>query len=319
MQTKAFVTKYRALSNSPILRTMRMVRTRFHLFVWIVALFSGLSGCGTLQVRSPDGTRTVTLKGILYKVSVVENGKVLSKHDGVLRVVFSHDSKHLAYAVKEVGLLQAEKSQVIVDGRPQHTYEKVAGCSLAFSSDNQHVAYVASEKGRSWFIVADGVAQSSLSFSGDLMPDAFRSFGRAFGHPPDGPAVLVCDFPMFLDGHDGAPSTFRRRLSSLADELEVKPGRHTVKVHYSGVIGGSSATTDSVELQWDAKAGHVYLVNGSFDQTDQEGFLASALNPENIVNAIFGTFTRIGGRIRFVIVDMTELLSRSIKYPTAHP
>jgi len=262
----------------------------------------------------------VSLKGHWDKVSVVENDKVLSKHDQVLSVAFSPDSKRLAYAVKEIGLLRADKSQVIVDGQPQQTYAKVSGCSLAFSPDGQHVAYVASEKGQSWIIVADGAAQSSLSFSGDLMPEAFRWFGRAYCHLPKAPPVLVCDYPMFLDGHDGAISNSRRPLSALADELQLKPGRHTVKVHYEGVIEGSSARTDPLELQWEAKEGHVYLVNGSFGEEGRESFLGAALNPGNMVSAALGgPFTRTAGKMSFGILDMTELLSRSIKYPAAQP
>ncbi len=186
--------------------------------------------------------------------------------------------------------------------------------------DSRHVAYVASEKGQSWIIVADGVAQSSLSFNGELMPAAFRWFGRAFRHLPNASPVLVCDYPMFIDGYDGAVGNSRRPLSALADELQLKSGHHTVKVHYEGVIAGSSARTDPVELQWEAKVGHVYLVNGSFGEEGQESFLGAALNPGNMISAALGgPFTRTAGKMSFGIVDMTELLSRSIKYPTAQP
>ncbi len=118
MQTNACITKHNTLINSPIRSTIRTVCKRYHVFIWEVALSLCLVGCSTPQVRSPDGTRTVSLKGHWNKVSVVENDKVLSKHDQVLSVAFSPDSKRLAYAVREIGLLRTDKSQVIVDGHP---------------------------------------------------------------------------------------------------------------------------------------------------------------------------------------------------------
>lgn len=319
MQGNAANTRHNIVSMLPLVRTTRKVWTRCGLLAGVVLVIFGLAGCGTPTIRSPDGTRTVSLKGIWHKVSVVENGQVLSKHDQVLNVMFSPDSKHLAYAVKAINILGSNKSQVIVDGRSHHGYQEVAGSSLAFSPDSQHVGYVASEDGR-WFIVADGAAQSTLFFSGNSMPGAFRWFGRAFSHPPGGPSVLVCDYPMFLDGHDSAAGTSRRRLSSFADELKLDPGLHTIRVHYSGIIEGSSASSETVELQWHAKAGHVYLVSSVFDREGRESILTSALKPENMVNAILGgPFSRIGGTMRFVILDMTALLSQSIKYPPVQP
>jgi hypothetical protein len=85
-------------------------------------------------------------------------------------IVFSPDSKHVAYIAQSAG----KKFVVVMDGREEKPYDNIGNGSLLFSPDSTHLAYGA-QSGDKRFVVLDGkelkryvgVGSRTLIFSPD--------------------------------------------------------------------------------------------------------------------------------------------------------
>jgi hypothetical protein len=109
--------------------------------------------------RGSGGTTFNTNDGMLYgsnddgaKLSAVVDGQAGPEYDVFLRdsLIFSPDSKHLAYAAGN-----GKKWSVVVDGQPGAEYRVVMKDSLTFSPDSRHLAYAARRDQR-WSVLLDG-------------------------------------------------------------------------------------------------------------------------------------------------------------------
>src|SRR5512143_2323501 len=89
--------------------------------------------------KSPDGRVIAFVGRIYHRQFVAINGKQSQSYErvGAKGVVFSPDSKHYAYLVKE-----EDDFQVVLDGAPQRGYSGI-GSVPVFSPDSKHLAYVA--------------------------------------------------------------------------------------------------------------------------------------------------------------------------------
>lgn len=92
-------------------------------------------------------------------------------------IVFSPDSRHLAYA----GWI-GKDAVVVVDGTIGEPYDQIGMIGIFFSADSRHVAYAAG-KGSQWFVVIDGksdyayegIGQDGLSFVVDDTAVSFKA------------------------------------------------------------------------------------------------------------------------------------------------
>ncbi len=118
-----------------------------------------------------DGSRHVYAVASAGKQSMVIDGVEGPAYASVGPAVFSADGKRVAYV--------AERSMLVLDGREQKRYDKIATESIRFSREGGRVAYLASTLEKSggeklYFIVDgqpkgpfEGVVRSSFIFSPD--------------------------------------------------------------------------------------------------------------------------------------------------------
>lgn len=109
---------------------------------------------------------------------------------GIKPMIFSADSRHLAYTVRE-----GDGWAVVHDGRPGASYEAVGGPVL--SPDGQHLAYAAQAPkkmfhGRRWLVVADGVEGPKWEM---VSPPVYSPDGEhlAYAAHEDGKDRMVVD------------------------------------------------------------------------------------------------------------------------------
>ena len=88
------------------------------------------------------------------KIMVVTDGVAGPEYSNVVDMVFSADSKHLAYRA-----LTGQQPVVVMDGKPTEPFDILT--ALTFSPDGTHYAYAAL-KGTTGKIYLDGVPLQSL-------------------------------------------------------------------------------------------------------------------------------------------------------------
>ena len=111
---------------------------------------------------SPDSTRIAYLAhfGLRRRVFVDD------KDDGVEMeyleggIVFSEDSKRLAYGGRGYDTMFRDKRFLVVDGKRGPDYDRLG--YFGFSQDGKHIAYAA-QKGAKFVIVVDGVEHGEYS------------------------------------------------------------------------------------------------------------------------------------------------------------
>ena len=116
---------------------------------------------------------------------MVVDGQEQKVYDEIGSLLFSPDSKQLAYVARRAG----EKCFVVVDGQEQKQYAWIQErSSLVSSPDSRRLAYVADLEpfgSRKWFVVVDGqeqkvydrIEEGSLLFSPDSKRLAYVAVG----------------------------------------------------------------------------------------------------------------------------------------------
>jgi Tol biopolymer transport system component len=129
------------------------------------AVLNGQLWHGTI-INANEGTVYGSAVEYGAKLSAVVDGQPGPEYDVFLMdsLIFSPDSRHLAYAVGN-----GRKRSVVLDGRPSPEYDGLRKDSMIFSSDSKHLAYAA-KSGRKWSVVDgqrgpeyDGVATPIFS------------------------------------------------------------------------------------------------------------------------------------------------------------
>src|SRR5438105_2168234 len=111
----------------------------------------GVSGFMTESPRfSPNGQRFAYVATAEPKKFVVLNGKKDRAYTETGDLIFSPDSKHLAYSAQRDG-----KWCIVNDGTEGPLYDVVGKSMPIFSPDSKHLAYVA-KRADQWMLILDG-------------------------------------------------------------------------------------------------------------------------------------------------------------------
>ncbi len=102
---------------------------------------------------SRDGKRVAYSVGSDDKEALYLDKKLGPWYDGVSRVSFSPDGKHISY-VAWVSLEGYRFEFVVVDGKMEEIYKEIYGAG--FSDDSKHFSYAAKGTDETWRIVMDG-------------------------------------------------------------------------------------------------------------------------------------------------------------------
>jgi hypothetical protein len=129
-------------------------------------------GDGSLEF-SPDGSRLVHAGRSGGKWCLVVDGTEGRKCDGIAEIKFSDGGESLAYVA------QSEQTEtVVLDGRPQRTFDNIGGGSLVFSPGGRKLAYEA-RSGWARFVVVDGKRKGRYAMVGYL---TFSPDGRHYAY-----------------------------------------------------------------------------------------------------------------------------------------
>jgi Tol biopolymer transport system component len=113
--------------------------------------YDGVNGFMTESPRfSPDGRSFAYVATVEPKKVVIANGKRDRAYSETGELVFSSDSKHLAYSAQRDG-----KWCIVYDGMEGPLYDGVGKSMPIFSDDSKHLAYVA-KRGDQWMLILDG-------------------------------------------------------------------------------------------------------------------------------------------------------------------
>jgi Tol biopolymer transport system component len=108
-------------------------------------------------VFSPNSKRvaySLWKVGLDRRFMVVDGIREKEYKDVGLTPVFSPDSKHIAYGARKSDT-GSFKSFIVLDGKEQNLYDDVDFDEIVFSPDSKRLAYKASAE-RKWFVVVDG-------------------------------------------------------------------------------------------------------------------------------------------------------------------
>jgi hypothetical protein len=205
------------------------------------------------------------------------DGESGPEYDEVGDLVFSADSRHVAYAAREGG-----SWRVVTDGQPGEPFTFVG--SLAFQPGTDQLAYVA-RSGSSWMVMAGsqlvpcGYAVGNLTYSRDGMRtgyvgslDAFHQFAVVDGQA--GPVYDAVTAPVF--GGDGAHVAYEARLG--ASWMVVEDG---VAGPAYDAVGPPVFSLDGRRLAYATRQGTAYrLVTDGTPGVACDGIGVTAFSPD---------------------------------------